>query len=149
MQSSTYTAQAESIQTPENAQLSTDVTQPDCISQIRSSAETSSWRTWLHATWQVLPIYLAVHLAFLILTYCATLFTLGNFSTNFLSLHSLLDSWLRWDTGHYMRIAMHGYEHPWTFAFFPLFPLLERGMAFLTHDAFIAGLLISNIAGLG
>jgi hypothetical protein len=47
-----------------------------------SPPETSSWRKWRNATQQVLPIYLATHLAFLILTYLAALFTLDNFSTN-------------------------------------------------------------------
>jgi len=114
-----------------------------------STSETSSWLKWRNATQQVLPIYLATHLAFLILTYLATLFTLGNFSTNSLHLHTLLDSWFRWDSGQYTHIATIGYDQHWTYAFFPLFPLLEKGLSFLTHDPFIAGLIISNIAGLG
>ena len=114
-----------------------------------STSVTSSWREWLNGFQQVLPIYLATHLAFLILTYLAALFTLGNFSTNFLHLHTLLGSWFRWDSGQYTHIATVGYDQHWTYAFFPLFPLLEEGLAFLTHDPFIAGLLISNIASLG
>src|SRR5205814_759861 len=39
-----------------------------------------SRRQWFAALRQVFPIFLATHLAFLILTYCAALFTLGNFS---------------------------------------------------------------------
>jgi Gpi18-like mannosyltransferase len=148
MQSSTDSTQEDTLQTPENAQLSS-VTQPDDTSPMISSAETSSWRKWLNATQQVLPIYLALHLAFLILTYFATLFTIGNFSTNVLPVHTLLDSWFRWDSGEFTHIATVGYDAHWTYAFFPLFPLLEKGVSFLTHDPFIAGLLISNIAGLG
>lgn len=34
-------------------------------------------------------------------------------------------------------------------AFFPLFPLLERGLAVVVGDPFVAGLLISNVATLG
>jgi Gpi18-like mannosyltransferase len=149
MQSSTDSAQEDTIQTQGNAQRSSSVTQSTDASLVVGSIEMSSWQKWRTAFQQVLPIYLATHLAFLILTYAATLFSLDNFSTNFLSLNTLLDSWLRWDTGQYMRIAMFGYEQHWTFAFFPLFPLFERGVSFLTHDPFIAGLLISNIAGLG
>ncbi len=114
-----------------------------------SAPETSSWLKWRNASQQVLPIYFATHVAFLILTYFATLFTIANFSTNFLRVHTLLDSWFRWDSGQYTHIATVGYDKHWTFAFFPLFPLLEKGVSFLTHDPFIAGLLISNIAGLG
>ncbi len=114
-----------------------------------STSETSSWLKWRNASQQVFPIYLATHLAFLILTYLATLFTLGNFSTNFLRVHTLLDSWFRWDSGQYTHIATVGYDQHWTYAFFPLFPLFEKAVSFLTHDPFIGGLLISNIAGLG
>jgi Gpi18-like mannosyltransferase len=149
LQSSTDPAQEDTTQTLENTQLSSSVTQPDGILPIISSVEISTWRRWLDATQQVLPIYLALHLAFLILTYFAALFTLGNFSTNILPVRTLLDSWFRWDSGLYTHIATAGYDVHWTFAFFPLFPLLEKGVSFLTHDPFIAGLLISNLAGLG
>ena len=52
-------------------------------------------------------------------------------------------------SGHFTAIASNGYDGAWRTAFFPLFPLLERAGAFLTHDPFIAGLIISNLAGLG
>ncbi len=44
-------------------------------------AASTGWRGWFAALRCVFPIYLATHLALLILTYCAALFTLGNFSS--------------------------------------------------------------------
>jgi hypothetical protein len=89
--------------------------------------------------------------AFLLLTYLSTLFafTPKNFSLYALPLSTLVQSWDRWDSNHFVEIATKGYDVAYRTAFFPLFPMLESALAFLTHDAFVAGLIISNIAGLG
>ena len=112
---------------------------------------TSRPATWLSALKDILPVYIAIHLAFLVLTYLATLFTFTpkNFSLYSLPLSTLIKSWDRWDSGHFVEIATKGYDAPYRTAFFPLFPLLERALAFLTHDPFVAGLVIANLAGLG
>ena len=89
MQSSTDSAQEDTIQTQGNAQRSSSVTQSTDTSSVVGGIEMSSWQKWRTAFQQVLPIYLATHLAFLILTYAATLFSLDNFSPNFLSLNTL------------------------------------------------------------
>src|SRR5436305_11104782 len=60
---------------------------------------------WIDAFKHVWPIYLASHIAFLLLTYLATLFSIGNFSTKTLRISSLLEAWNRWDTGHFTLIA--------------------------------------------
>jgi hypothetical protein len=111
---------------------------------------TSRPATWLSALKEILPVYIAVHLTFLVLTYLATLFTFTpkNFSLYSLPLSTLIKSWDRWDSGHFVEIATKGYDAPYRTAFFPLFPLLERALAFLTHDPFVAGLVIANLAGL-
>jgi hypothetical protein len=107
--------------------------------------------TWLSALKNILPIYIATHVALLILTYLATLFAFipKNFSLYSLPLSTLLASWDRWDSNHFVDIATKGYDIAYRTAFFPLFPLLERGLAYLTHSAFVAGLIIANLAGLG
>src|SRR5258708_7207520 len=104
---------------------------------------------WFAALKQILPIYLSIHLAFLILTYVSALFSIANFSPKPLPISTLWHAWYRWDSGLYTAIASNGYDAAWRTAFFPLFPLLERAGAVLTHDPFIAGLIISNLAGLG
>ncbi len=116
--------------------------------QTRQAPRPFHWLKWYKAFKQVLPIYLAIHLAFLILTYLATLFSFPNFSPKALPLSSLWHSWYRWDSGHFTHIATYGYDAAWRTAFFPLFPLLERSLAFLTHDPFVAGLIVANLAGL-
>src|SRR5579859_4517055 len=47
------------------------------------------WRGWMAALRGVFPIYLATHLALLMLTYVAALFSIGNFSTKSLPLSTL------------------------------------------------------------
>jgi hypothetical protein len=106
---------------------------------------------WLEAFKQILPIYLATHIAFLALTYLASLFSLPNFSGNSNALHlsTLLHSWNRWDSGQFTQIATGGYNALFHMAFFPLFPLMERALAIVVRDPFVAGLIISNVAALG
>src|SRR6266487_4444237 len=106
--------------------------------------------TWRSAFQRVLPVYIATHMAFLLLTYLATLFDFipKNFSLSSLPLSTLVQSWERWDSYHFVEIATKGYDVAYRTAFFPLFPLLEAGLGVLLHDPFVAGLLISNMAGL-
>lgn len=104
--------------------------------------------TWLSALKGVLPVYIAMHIVFGMLTLFAPLFLLGDFSSKNLRIAALWQSWNRWDTGHYTSIATHGYDGAWRTAFFPLFPILEHIGAFITRDPFIAGLIISGIANL-
>ena len=105
----------------------------------------ASRATWLQAVKQVLPLYVVVHVLFLLLSYLAALFVVSNYSLNSLPLSSLVLAWNRWDTGHFTAIATHGYVGAWQTAFFPLFSLLERGGAFVVGGPFRAGLLISNL----
>jgi Gpi18-like mannosyltransferase len=114
-----------------------------------TKASLSEWPKWFNAIKQILPIYISLHLAFLFLTYLSVLFIVKNFSNSTLHISTLWRAWYRWDTGQITAIATNGYTDAWRTAFFPLFPLLERGGAFLTRDPFIAGLIISNLAGLG
>ena len=104
---------------------------------------------WLEALKQATPIYIATHIAFLVLTYLATLFSLGNFSGKSVQPSELLHSWYRWDSGQFTHIATYGYDAFYRMAFFPLFPLLERVLAVVVRDPFVAGLIISNAALLG
>ncbi len=119
------------------------------VAQQEKKISRSAWSKWFNALKQILPIYISLHLAFLILTYLSALFIIGNFSTKNLRISTLWLAWFRWDSGHFTAIASNGYDAAWRTAFFPSFPLLERGGAFLTHNPFIAGLIISNLAGLG
>lgn len=61
------------------------------------------------------------------------------------STNPALAVWGRWDAEHYLKIATDGYSGT-EMAFFPLYPLLIRGVGALTGNHLVAGLLISNIA---
>jgi Gpi18-like mannosyltransferase len=61
--------------------------------------------------------------------------------------------WAGWDGGWYLSIAQRGYwfdpTGPSSVAFFPLFPLAVGGVAALTRNYVVAGLLVANLAALG
>ncbi len=107
------------------------------------------WHKWGEALKQVLPIYIAVHVAFFVISCVSVLFTMPDFQWKGLPLHTLWQSWRHWDSGHFVVVAQNGYVKLYDTAFFPLFPMLERGLSLLTHrDPFIAGLIISDVATL-
>lgn len=131
----------------ENSQTSTEISaQQEQQGTLPPPSSPNTWRKWLLALKQIWPLYLAVHITFLIVTYLANLFSLGNFSQNAFSLRTFLDAWNRWDTGHFTSIALHGYDTTWRAAFFPLYSLLERALMVTGLDPFITGLIISNLA---
>lgn len=63
-----------------------------------------------------------------------------------------LDLWGAWDSSWYVSIARVGYQAepldgPFAnYAFFPLFPLLSRGVGWLFDNVFIGGLVVANVA---
>jgi hypothetical protein len=63
----------------------------------------------------------------------------------------LLNSWDRWDGQRYVHVAQYGYQNIYDTPFFPLFPLLIKGLALLfgNQGYVAAGMLISNAALLG
>lgn len=64
--------------------------------------------------------------------------------------HYFLQPWRNWDGHWFALIAQEGYFERPTTAFFPLYPLLLRGLNwFLDGQIELAGVLISNIALLG
>ena len=110
----------------------------------------SSWMGWFDALKQVFPIYLGTHLAFFVISCLAVLFTIKDFSGQVLPLNTIWQSWDRFDTTLFATMARYGYTNISRTALFPLYSLLERALMPLTHgNPFLAGLVISNLAGLG
>jgi hypothetical protein len=64
-----------------------------------------------------------------------------------------LGAWLRWDAWWYVSIVERGYwfdaQGQSNVAFFPVFPLVIRGLTVLTGNPVIAGLVVANAAALG
>lgn len=54
--------------------------------------------------------------------------------------------WAHFDGIHYLRIAKYGYQDTGTQAFFPLYPLLIRGVSSIGFAPLHAGLLISYVS---
>lgn len=63
----------------------------------------------------------------------------------------LLTSWNHWDATRFLDVAQYGYQSIVDTPFFPLFPLLIRGLAWLAGNQgyLVFGMFISNAALLG
>jgi hypothetical protein len=71
----------------------------------------------------------------------------------FLGKNLSLAAWVRWDAAWYLSVAERGYwfdpHGQSNVAFFPLLPLLIKGVGMVTGNLVVAGLLVANLAALG
>lgn len=104
---------------------------------------------WINAWKHVWAIYLATHLAFLVLTLITFLFTTDRFANAHAPLQTLLHFWNRYDTNWFVRIATLGYYTKDASAFFPLYPILIHLVTLVVRHPVIAAMLIANVANLG
>lgn len=103
---------------------------------------------------QATGLWLITRIAYLTLTYFFSVVTLASPDANVIprtpmNAGALLLRWAQWDGGWYRSIAQMGYASHESTAFFPLYPMLIRGVAALIgpHWA-LAALLVSNVAAL-
>ena len=123
--------------------------EPALLPTLPLSSTRAFWQRWSNALKEVVPLYIAIHVAFFVISCLSILFVVRDFQWAAMPLRTLWQAWRRWDSGHYVVIALHGYQQPYHTAFFPLFPILERALSILTHgDPFIAGLIISDVSTL-
>jgi hypothetical protein len=59
----------------------------------------------------------------------------------------LFDTFAQWDSVWFLHIARHGYDQAETAAFFPLYPLLVRGVSEVLRSDVAAAVLVSLAAG--
>ncbi len=68
------------------------------------------------------------------------------------SFYQVFDIWNRWDTTHYINIAVHGYQKAgdmrFAIVFFPLYPWLVRAVMFFARDPLISTLIVSFLASI-
>jgi Gpi18-like mannosyltransferase len=114
-----------------------------------------AWRErllpWRKAAMAVLPVFVATRFIFLVLTYLGgVLFTVSDYSSTIIPINDLLTSWNHFDAVRFVIIATRGYTSLEYAAFFPLYPTLEHFLMPLTlQNAYLAGMLISNLASFG
>ncbi len=108
----------------------------------------AAWLKWSDACKEIMPVYIGTHLACFVITCLSVLFMMKDFSPSAMPLYALWESWNRWDTGHYIFIALNGYDLPARTAFFPLYSLLIRAFMLFTVYPLTAGLLISSMTTL-
>ena len=122
--------------------------QGDAPQAVTDRSTTPSWQQWYLALKNTLPLYIAVHAAFLVTTVFSVLFILPDFSKRSLPLVTLGQAWDRWDTKGYLVIAMHGYDTRPKIGFFPFYSLVIKCVMLLVHIPLLAGAIVSNLAGL-
>ncbi|HVL63902.1 MAG TPA: mannosyltransferase family protein [Actinomycetota bacterium] len=98
--------------------------------------------------WTALTIALLTRAVFLVVAWAAAWYLTSSGSRPEPS--GLLDVWHRWDAVLFQRVAEFGYTDPRTdahaTAFFPLFPMLMKGVHALGVPWTAAGMLISTVA---
>jgi mannosyltransferase PIG-V len=102
----------------------------------------------------IIWLFIATRLLLVVITYLGfILFPVPPhvYPVTAVNINALLTSWNHWDAANFTRIAQYGYQTIYDTAFFPLFPLLIKCVAFLFgNNGFIAiGMLLSNLALLG
>ena len=58
----------------------------------------------------------------------------------------VFNTFAQWDSGWFIRIAERGYDVEQSASFFPLYPLVTRGVAEVLQSTVIAGVLVSLVA---
>jgi hypothetical protein len=100
-------------------------------------------------------IFLGTRVLLFYVAYLAEVMMAGDASSAYWRLQPdrlWLDVWMRWDAGWYIGIVGNGYSFTGeggSVAFFPVFPLLVRAMAWLTGDLWLAAVLVTNLMALG
>jgi Gpi18-like mannosyltransferase len=100
----------------------------------------------------IIWLFLITRFMLVIVTYFGyILLTQPQYSYAPVSVATLLASWNHWDGANYVRIAQYGYQTRFDVAFFPLFPLLISGVAYIvgSWSYLVVGILLSNLALLG
>jgi Mannosyltransferase (PIG-V) len=105
-------------------------------------------------TLDIICLFIATRLLLVVVTYIGfILFPVPPhvYPVSPVNITALLTSWNHWDAANFTRIAQYGYQTIYDTAFFPLFPLLVKCIAFLFgNNGYIAiGMILSNLALLG
>jgi hypothetical protein len=69
-----------------------------------------------------------------------------HFSADGPHLSLIFNTFAQWDSGWFIRIADRGYDVEQSASFFPLYPLVVRGVAEVLRSTVIAGVLVSVVA---
>ncbi len=105
-------------------------------------------------TRDILWLFFLTRIALIIITYVGYILVYAKkYSSTPVNVNALLSVWNHWDAANFVRIAQYGYQTRFDVAFFPLFPLLIRILAFPISfwggSYLLMGTLISNAALLG
>ena len=115
------------------------LTLPSALTRVTGSAMTPFWTMT------------AIRVGFWLAAIVALLWTpvhhdIAHFPADGPHLSLVFNTFAQWDSGWFIRIAEHGYDVKQSSAFFPLYPLVVRGLAEVLGSTVIAGVLVSLAA---
>jgi hypothetical protein len=116
----------------------------------RPTASGARWFRELNPAWaEAATLVVMTRIVFMLVAYAAAWIFASSMD---MPREGALAIWHRWDAVHYLAIAEHGYRGPGTVgyvtAFWPLLPILVRGLSELGLSPIAAGLSISGAATL-
>jgi hypothetical protein len=106
---------------------------------------------WRKIALQASGMWLVTRFLFFLITFFAVPFnSFQSAPERVFSPEMMFQSWRRWDATLYLHLAASGYQTSSQAAFFPLYPLLVRGVTFVVGqpNELLAGMLVSNLATL-
>jgi Gpi18-like mannosyltransferase len=120
-----------------------------CWASMRRSRPAAGgwWSAILAPAWAEAGVLVVVtRIVFMVVAYAATWIFASSMD---LPREGFLQIWHRWDAVHYLAISEHGYRGPGTVgyvsAFWPLLPVLVRGLSQVGLSPIAAGLSISAV----
>ncbi len=98
----------------------------------------------------ILWLFTVSRIFLILVTYVGVvLLTVPKYSHTPTYFHTLLAAWDHWDAVIYVRIAHHGYQQIFDYAFFPFFSLCIWLVSHVITNYVLVGMLLSNLALLG
>ena len=120
-------------------QYAGSVNRRDALARLTASAMTPFWTMT------------AIRIGFWAAAVVALLWTpldrnIAHFPAGGPHLSLIFNTFAQWDSGWFIRIANHGYDVKQSSAFFPLYPLVVRGVAEVVRSTVVAGVLVSVVS---
>lgn len=113
---------------------------------VADSRARQSGSSWFQALRQVFPLFVIMRVVVLVGTCLSMLYMSADYSSDGKPPGVIWEAWNRLDTTAFNAIATNGYTDLYRSAFFPLQPLLIHPFYLIMGNAFLAGLVLSNVA---
>lgn len=137
------------------------------LAAVHSAAPRLAWPIWATRTWvaadpergalaRILGCLILTRLLLFVVAACAIRILPADLEPKteiYLGKNLSLAAWVRWDTWWYLSVVERGYwfdaHGKSNVAFFPVFPVLIKGLTAVVGNPVVVGLVIANVAAVG